>query len=314
MKRGKVLSAGLVIGLVAPGSPPADPALVDQGVAALKAMGFEVLVGDSVRVRRGFLAGSDAERAADLEAMFVDSRVHAVLALRGGYGCARLLPLLHWGRIARHPKPLIGLSDVTVLHAAFQSKLRFASIHGSMAQQLSDPTAPPWTRESLVRLLTHRAPFGSIRAGYGGPVQTLVGGRATGVLVGGNLAALCSLIGTPYEPSWRGRILMFEEIGEPPFRLDRALTFLRQTGVLRKLAGVAIGLCEGCHDRHRNTLGEWRQTMEDVFRERLADLGIPVVMGLPFGHGVANVSVPLGVRATLDGDAADLIIEESVVR
>ena len=277
-------------------------------------MGFEVLLGKSVRARHGFLAGSDAERAADLEAMFVNARVQAVLAVRGGYGCARLLPLLHWGRIAKHPKPLIGLSDVTVLHAAFQSKLRFASVHGSMAQQLSDPAAPPFTRESFLRLLTQRAPFGSLRTGYNGSVQTIAGGRASGVLIGGNLAALCSLIGTPYEPSWRGRILVFEEIGEPPFRLDRALTVLHQAGVLKKLAGVAIGLCEGCHDRHKNTLGEWRQTMEDVFRERLGGLGIPVVMGLPFGHGSANVSLPLGVRATLDGDVADLLIDESVVR
>ena len=300
--------------MVAPGSPPADPALVDQGVAALQAMGFAVVLGASVRKRHGFLAGSDAERAQDLEDMFANPAVHAVLALRGGYGCARIVPRLRWGRMAKHPKPLIGLSDVTVLHAAFQSKLRFATIHGSMAEQLANPAAPPLVRESLRRLLTDRTPYGSIRSGYAGSVVTLVGGSASGLLVGGNLAALCAVVGTPYEPTWRGRILVLEEIGEPPFRLDRALTFLHQTGVLPKLAGVAIGLCEGCHDRHKNTLGEWRQGMEDVFRERLGGLGIPVVMGLPFGHGVVNVSVPLGVRATLDGGAADLVIEEGVVR
>ena len=156
---------------------------------------------------------------------------------------------------------------------------------------------------------------GGICAGYKAKtVSILRGGTATGELMGGNLTILCALLGTPWQPSFRRKILCFEEINEAPYRVDRMLTQLLNAGLLQQLAGIAIGQCAGCEDRTARRGGEFRQTLADVFRERLLPLKIPVVAGLPFGHVAANATLPLGVRAVLDGGAGDLVLPTAAVR
>jgi muramoyltetrapeptide carboxypeptidase len=157
-------------------------------------------------------------------------------------------------------------------------------------------------------------PFRSINQGYDGDtVSILRRGKASGQLIGGNLSLLCALMGTPYQPSFREKIIFLEEVDEKPYRVDRMLTQLLNAGVLQQAAGIAVGVCERCEDPKAKTTREYRQTLDDVLRERLRPLKIPVVIGLPFGHGQHNATLPFGGRATLDADAGDLILTSAAV-
>ena len=310
------LRLGDVVGILAPASPPPDPQTINRSVAALEKLGFKPRLARHVRVRLGFLAGNDRARAADLMAMFTNSRVKAIFCLRGGYGTARLLPLLDYEVIRRHPKILIGYSDITTLHCALLKKADLVSFHGPMLNaELSSGDLPEFTLQSLLSTVMEPLPPGSIRAGYKKKtVSVLCGGRVTGELIGGNLSVLCTTLGTPYQPDFKNKILFIEDVGEKPYRLDRMLTHLDNAGVLQQVAGVAVGLNMDCADPHPNRLKEYRQTMEDVLADRLKPLKVPVVVGLPFGHQPWNATLPIGVQAELDGDNGDLIITEAAVR
>jgi muramoyltetrapeptide carboxypeptidase len=304
------LQPGDTVGVIAPASPPADPANIDRAVDILHALGFKVKVGANVRKRRGFLAGSDRERAGDLMKMFTNREVRAVLCVRGGHGVTRLLPLLDFEEIRRHPKIFAGYSDITALHCALLQRANLVSFHGPMLNaDFVKHRFPPFTRDGLFRTLTQPAAPGSICQGYRGKtVSVLRGGIATGALVGGNLSILCALLGTPWQPSFRRKILFFEEVNEAPYRVDRLLTQLLNAGLLQQAAGIAIGLNPGCEDRSVRRRNEFRQTIMDVFRDRLLPLQVPVVAGLPFGHVPLNATLPLGVPAMLDGNRGDLVV------
>ena len=309
------LEYGDTIGVVAPASAPADPKGIDRCVAALEALGFRAKLAANVRQRWGFLAGSDRDRAADLMGMFHDPKVKAILCARGGYGSARLLPLLDYAAIRLHPKILVGYSDITSLHCALLRKSNLVSFHGPMLNSdFIKDHCPEFTRQGFLRTLVHPSPAGSISRGYPGKtVSILRRGRVSGALVGGNLALLCAALGTPYLPSFRNRILFIEDLDEAPYRFDRMLTQLLNAGLLQQVAGVAVGINRNCKDPKARTANEYRQTLEDVLRERLLPLKLPVVIGLPFGHVRWNATLPVGVRATLDAHEGDLVIEERAV-
>jgi muramoyltetrapeptide carboxypeptidase len=321
--RPRHLSPGDTLGIVAPASAPPDPRAIDQGVAALEALGFKVKLASNVRRRHGYLAGDDRERAADLMRMFTDRKVSGILCVRGGYGTARLLPRLDYQAIRANPKVFVGYSDITSLHCAFLTKARLVSFHGPMLNSdFIHPTMPAFTRRSFLDMLcpsgnSARGSPRNIGDGYRRrTVKVLRSGVARGQLIGGNLTLLCTLLGTPWQPDFKGCILFFEEIGEPPYRLDRMLTHLRNAGVLQQVAGVAIGVNADCDDPKARTSREYRQTAEDVLKERLLPFGIPVVSGLPFGHVPHNATIPIGVAATLDAShgAGALLINEAPVR
>ena len=309
------LRLGDAVGIIAPASPPPDPQTIDRSVAALEKLGFKPKLSRNVRARLGFLAGNDRARAADLMAMFTNPKVKAIICLRGGYGTARLLPLLDYEAIRRHPKILIGYSDITTLHCALLKKANLISFHGPMLNaELSAGDLPEFTLKSLLRTVMEPLPPGSIRAGYAKKtISVLRRGRAVGELIGGNLSVLCTTLGTSYQPDFKNKILFIEDVGEKPYRLDRMLTHLGNAGLLQQVAGVAVGINEDCADPHPNKLKEYRQTMEDVLADRLKSLKVPVVVGLPFGHQPWNATLPIGVRAELDGEKGDLIIEEAAV-
>ena len=310
------LRSGDTVGIVAPASPPADSGRIDRAVAALEALGFRVKFAPNVRRRHGFLAGSDRERAGDLMRMFGDREVRAILCVRGGHGDTRLLPLLDFAAIRRQPKIFVGYSDVTALLCALRTRANLVSFHGPMLN--ADFVAngfPRFTRESFFRTLTQPLAPGGICQGYRAKtVRVLRGGMAAGELVGGNLSMLCATIGTPWQPSFRRKILFFEDVNEPPYRIDRMLTHLLNAGLLRQVAGVAVGLNANCNDPSAKKGGEYRQTLDDVLAERLSPLKIPVVTGLPFGHVKDNATVPVGARAVLDGRAGDLLLTAGTVR
>jgi muramoyltetrapeptide carboxypeptidase len=310
------LSPGDTVGIVAPASPPPNPAAVDHAIAAVEKLGFQPKPGRHLRLRQGFLAGGDRERAADLMAMFADKKVRAILCLRGGYGSARIVDRLDYGVIRRHPKILCGYSDITSLHFALLTKCRLIGFHAPLlAGEFSNPACPDFTRDAFLRTVTRAAAPGNICDGYpGDSVTVLRGGTAEGPLVGGNLSVICATVGTSFMPSFKDAIFFFEEIGECPYRIDRMLTHLLNAGILRQVAGIAVGINKNCHDPRAASAGEFRQSTEDVLRERLRPLGVPVVIGLPFGHVDFNATRPLGVRAKLDGRRKDLVITESAVR
>lgn len=310
------LNYGDTIGIIAPASAPPNPKTLDRSVVVLEKLGFKARLAPNARKRWGFLAGPDRDRAADLMRMFSDRRVKAIVCVRGGYGAARLLPLLDYRLIRAHPKILVGYSDITSLHCALLRQANLVSFHGPMLNSdFVQDHLPAFTLSSFLRTLMQPFPAGSIRAGYSGtPTTILRRGVASGPLIGGNISLLCASLGTPYQPAFKNAILFFEDLDEVPYRFDRMLTQLLNAGLLQQVAGVAIGINKHCFDPKAKKAKEYRQTLEDVFKDRLLPLKVPVVSGLPFGHISHNATLPIGVRATLDARTGDLLIDEPAVR
>jgi muramoyltetrapeptide carboxypeptidase len=309
------LSQGDTIGIVAPASAPIDPKAIQRSVKVLQRLGFRVKLGRHLRKRRGFLAGSDEERAGDLMSMFSSPEVKAILCVRGGYGSARLLPLLDYQMIRANPKTFVGYSDITSLHCAFLKLANLVTFHGPMLHSdFCKKDMPDFTLQSFLITLTQPYAAGSICNNYRGKtISVLRRGKACGRLLGGNISLLCTTLGTPYQPSFKEKILFLEDLDEPPYRFDRMLTHLLNAGVLQQVAGVAVGINRNCIDPKAKKTKEYRQTVEDVLTERLAALKVPIVTGLPFGHVPLNATLPVGVRAELDGMNGDLVIIESAV-
>ncbi|MGA9452525.1 MAG: LD-carboxypeptidase [Verrucomicrobiia bacterium] len=309
------LQFGDVVGLVAPASPPTDPTDVAHHMAALEKLGFKPKLAPNARKRLGFLAGTDEERADDLMSMFADRAVKAIFCIRGGYGSGRLLRLLDYHLIKRHPKILIGFSDITSLHCALLTRARLVSFHGpTLNTSLTSDHPPPFVVQSLLRTIMEPAAAGSICEGYTqDTISILKGGVACGQLIGGNLSVLCTTLGTPFQPRFRDNLLFFEDVDEQPYNYDRMLTQLLNAGLLQQVAGVAVGINKNCKDPDAAKTKEFRQTLEDVLEDRLKPLGVPVVTGLPFGHVRWNATLPFGIQARLDGEKGDLVITEAAV-
>ncbi len=309
------LQPGDTLGIIAPASAPPDPKSLDRAAAALERLGFKIRFAPNVRKRWGFLAGGDRERASDLMRMFTDRKVNAILCVRGGYGAARLLPMLDYAAIRSHPKIFVGYSDITSLHCAFLKRADLVSFHGPMlGSDFVKDDMPEFTRRSFLRLLSEPVAYGSIARGYRRQtVETLRRGVARGPLIGGNLTLLCTAIGTPWQPDFKGRILFLEDLAEEPYRMDRMLTYLLNAGLLQQVGGIAIGINKDCHDPKAKKSREYRQTLEDVFRDRLWPLKVPVVMGLPFGHIPHNATLPVGGEALLDANRGELVITQPAV-
>lgn len=310
------LNFGDVVGIVAPASAPAKPGNIDLALDALTKLGFQAKPAAHLRQRLGFLAGSDRQRADDLMEMFQDQAVKAILCFRGGYGAARLLPLLDYRIIQQNPKILIGYSDITSLHCALLAKANLVSFHGPMLNsEFLKENLPDFTLQSFLRTLMQPVAPGSLSLAYRKKtIRVLSPGTASGPLVGGNISILCASLATPYQPPLKGAILFFEDLNEEPYRFDRMLTQLLNAGLLQQVTGIAVGINKNCRDPKARKCKEYRQTLDDVLTERLSPLNIPIVTGLPFGHVRYNATLPVGARAVLDGDKGDLSIIEPAVQ
>jgi muramoyltetrapeptide carboxypeptidase len=309
------LRLGDTVGIVAPASPPPDPKAIDRAIESLESAGFKPKLGNCVRERHGFLAGNDRDRAADIMEMFSDRNVKAVMCLRGGYGSARLLNLLDFEVIRRNVKIFSGFSDITSLHCAMINKVGMITVHAPMLHGgLLFKKSLEFARASFLRTIMEPKPSGSIVAGLEEKKNSVVRkGVVEGQLIGGNLSVLCATLGTPFQPSFKGKILFLEDIGEKPYRLDRMLTHLLNAGILQQVAGIAVGVNRDCEDTDEAKQTEYRQSSADVFKERLSELGVPVVVDLPFGHVDLHATIPIGARARLDGDNGDLSVLEAAV-
>jgi muramoyltetrapeptide carboxypeptidase len=258
----------------------------------------------------GYLAGSDRARAEDLNAAFADKTIEGIICIRGGYGAMRILPLLDYRMIAKNPKVLMGFSDITALLIAISQKSKLVTFHGPNALD----SRHPFTLESMTRALTMPQPMGRLLQPAPLPttdyqLTSLHGGKAEGRLVGGNLTLLAHLMGTDWEPNLKDSLFFIEDVGEAPYRIDRMLTQLLISGRLKSCRGIVCGQFTNCDSQDEDSA--WK--VRDVLRDRLGSLGIPVVTGWAIGHVRTKMTLPVGVRAELDGDAMTLTVLDSAV-
>jgi len=296
---------------VAPASPPSSPAKIEGSVRYLEGLGYRVLVGPHAESVHGYLAGTDAERAGDLNAMIRDPKVKAIFALRGGYGSPRLLPLLDWAALRRQPKIFSGFSDLTALQLAIFRKCRLVTFSGPMpaVEFWKDPD--PGTEEQFWRLLTSAKKPGTLALPSSPAAEAWRVGKAEGTLLGGNLSLIASLLGTPFLPSLQGAILALEEVEESPYRVDRLLTHLRNAGLSRKISGLALGQFTRCEPKDSSAP---HRTTPQVLRDFAESVPGPILANLPYGHIPKKITLPLGARVRLNGRKAVLEVVESVVQ
>lgn len=296
MRKPPPLKPGDLIRVVSPASP-IDRVKVQAGVALLESAGYRLSFGTHAFDTDAYLAGDDLVRAADLQSAFDDPDAAAVLCSRGGYGTSRLLHLLDLDRMAASGKAFVGFSDLTVLHLALNRR-GLATYHAPMLLTFVKPR-PPWVAESFFGLL--RGVFTVPEAAPSG--QCLVPGTAEGVLTGGCLCLLCDSLATPDPMAAAGKIVLIEDVDEPPHRVDAMLTHLIRADVLTRAAGIVVGEMTATDERPDASIGgrPWRE----IVHERIAPLGIPAIVGYPFGH--ANMlSLPLGFHMRLDAAAGTL--------
>jgi muramoyltetrapeptide carboxypeptidase len=300
MIRPRTLKEGDLVALVAP-SGPVPPERAAAAVEVLSGWGLRVRMGAYALGKHTFFAGTDDERLDDLNAALRDEEVRGVLCLRGGYGMQRIVDDVDFAAVRNDPKLVMGFSDITALHLALWCETGLASVHGPVAAQFDKGAGSPTVRGAYKALMTNEDVFVEADPDES-TFRVRVPGRAEGVLLGGNLAMLAATIGTRHAPDLTDAILLIEDVTEAPYRIDRMLTHLHRAGWLAAVKGVAVGQFTDCAD-------EGRTTAEDVLIERLADLGVPILGGLPIGHGTQHVAVGLGRRAVLDATTGSLMVE-----
>lgn len=312
--RPKKLSPGQTIGLVSPSAAifRTNPYVV--AVDALEAMGLRVKLSKHVYSRYGHLAGKDEERAEEINDMFLDPEVDAIICLRGGSGAARILDKLDYRGIAKNPKIFIGYSDITCLLLAIYAKTGLVTFHGPVAVS----SWKDFSRDYFRRLL-----FEGETVLYENPgkaenefvqvrnrVRTITPGKASGELVGGNLSVLCNIIGSDYLPSWKGKILFLEDTNEEIYRVDRMMTHLQLSGILKQLNGFVMGKCTNCEPGE----GYGSLTLEEVFDHYIKPLDIPAYSGAMIGHIADQFTIPVGLRAEIDADLGTIQLSQPAVQ
>lgn len=310
----KVLKPGDTVGLITPSTYVSDPEKIVLAAKTIEYFGLKMKMGKNVRKQTGYVGGTIAQRVSDLHDMFRDPEVKAVFTMRGGYGSAQLLDDIDYDLIRRNPKIFLGYSDITAMHLAIHQKTGLVTFHGPVT--LSRFTG--YTQEHFRRAMFDPKAIGSVtnppasdplRPSHN--LRAVKPGKARGQLVGGNLSLIASLMGTPYEIDTRGKILFIEDVDEQPYSIDRMLTQLRLAGKLKDAAGIIFGECEDCRRKDYKPSFDATFTLGEVVDNILGELKIPVLSGLTIGHTDDQLTLPLGVMATLDADKGELVIEES---
>lgn len=280
------LKPGDTIGIVAPAGP-FDVDIFDRGIHTLKTMGFQIHIPDDLYESDGYFAGSDQQRVDVIHRHFADPAIRAIVCAKGGYGSIRLLPRLDYRLIEQHPKIFMGHSDISALLSVMDTRCGLVTFHGPLVTTLSD--APEETRRAAIAAMTSDREL-DIKAAKG---ITIHAGSASGRVCGGNLTTLCHLLGTPFEPSFTDHILFLEDRGEAPYRIDRMLFQMKLAGCFQGLAGLILGDFVDCG------------TLEDIikiFADLFEDSAMPILAGFESGHGKQNLTLPLGLDASLDAD------------
>lgn len=280
---------------------------LNQGVRYLESCGYRVKLGSAVHEQHGYLAGEDVRRIQDLNAMFLDPEVRAVFSVRGGYGTPRILHLLDYRAIRENPKILVGYSDITALQLAIFQRTGMVTFSGPMVAVEMAKGIDPFTESHFWRMLTEDS--SGLKLEAQGPGASVKSGRAEGRLLGGCLSLIGSLVGSAYLPDFKDAILFVEDIGEEPYKIDRHLSHLRLAGILDKISGLVCGHFVDCEPKGDSP----SLTLDEVIADFAAELPIPVLRNLPYGHIDVKYTLPLGVEARLDADAGTLELLESPV-
>lgn len=289
------LSPGDIIGIAAPAGP-FEIEKFERGLAAIKDMGFEVLVPDNLQQPKRYLAGPDAWRASVLNDLFKNPEVKGIICARGGYGSMRILDLIDYDLFRHHPKIFLGFSDISALISSITTQSRLVTFHGPNITTLGETGS--LTKASFYHAVTSDQPL-DIR-----PKMTRVinPGKSTGIVSGGNLATLCHLLGTPYSPTYRGCLFVMEDIREAPYKIDRMLFQMRMTGCFQGVSGVVLGSFQDCGND---------EAICEIVANLFKDMQIPILGGFEMGHGDDIVTIPMGISATLDTDQGALVYQEA---
>ena len=304
--RARRLRPGDTIALINPSGAIYERAPYALSTEALQALGFKVREAPNLRARYGHFAGTDAQRAADVNAMFADPGVQGILAMTGGSGGNRILPLIDYAAIARNPKFLGGYSDLTALINAVQAQTGLVTFHCPLGASEWNEFSVQWLRGAVIdaqpQTLSNSLEREDALVPKNGRITTLRGGRARGRLLGGNLAVLSAMAGSRYWPDFNGAILFLEEVNEYIYRVDRMLSTLKLAGALDQVAGVVLGAFTNCNPGE----GYGTLTLDEVFGDYFMPLNVPVYSGALFGHIKRKFTLPVGLEVELDADAGTI--------
>ena len=313
--RPRALPKKATIGIISPSSPQRDESRLHRGISYLESLGYHVKLGKHVLANHGgYLAGTDKERVQDLHAMFRDPSVDAIFCARGGYGCARILPLIDYEQVKANPKPLLGYSDITALHCALYSQTGLISFHGPNGSGSWNSFHANQFQQLFFdqKLLSFKNEVtkGDDLVAKGNRIQTLTKGTVEGKILGGNLTVLTALSGTPYYPDFQDSILFIEDVGEDPYRIDRMMSTLKLNGTLGKIKGFVFGQCSDC----KPGSGYGAFTVDQIMDQYIIPLGIPAYFGAMIGHISKQFIIPVGARVRLNADQGSITLLEKVFR
>lgn len=308
----KAIKKGDTLGLISPSAATSDRMQFTFAKEALEALGFKVKLSENLTNRRGHLAGTDQERADDLNGMFADSEVSGIICIRGGSGAARILPLIDYNLIKQNPKPLLGYSDITALHCAIQAQTGLITFHGPNG-------SGSWNSFNVKQFeqiffekakvnYKNEQPKGDDLVVKNNRIQTLKAGTAEGKILGGNLTVLTSLSGTPYYPDFTDAILFIEDIGEDPYKMDRMMSTLMLNGTLGKIKGFIFGQCSDCEPGG----GYGSLSVDQVMDDYILPLDIPAYTGAMIGHVAKQFIIPVGTRVKMDASTGTITLLEAL--
>ena len=293
----QTLKKGDTVSLIAT-SGPVDPERIDDSIQVLKDLGLNVIVGNSVYSKHGYLAGEDFIRANDINIMFKDQSVKGIFVIRGGYGAQRLLDMIDYEIIKNNPKIFIGYSDVTILHNVFNQKCSLITYHGPMPSTELYKNFDEYTKKFYFKNIFSNEPLGIIENPNGIEMKTVVSGKTEGILTGGNLSLITSSLGTPYEIDTKNKILFLEEVGEEIYKIDRMLLQLKQCNKFKDANGIILGTFTECGcSNNKNKL-----TLEEVIEELIVPENKPTISNLICGHCMPTITLPLGNKIIMDAD------------
>ena len=310
----KPIEKGDLVGLISPSAATSERIQFGFAKESLEALGLKVKLGENLQNRRGHLAGTDSERANDLNGMFADPEVKAVICIRGGSGAARILDKIDFDLIKKNPKPMLGYSDITALHCAIHSQTGLVTFHGpngtgswnnfnvSQFQQIFFEKSLPVFQNEQIK--------GDDLIVKQNRIQTLTGGKTSGKILGGNLTVLSSLSGTPYYADFKDAILFVEDIGEDPYKIDRMFSTLKLNGTLSKIKGFIFGQCTDCNPGG----GYGSLTLDDILDDYILPLNIPAYRGAMIGHVAKQFIIPVGAMVEMDADAGTFTLKENIFK
>lgn len=303
------LKIGDTIGVPSPASPVNSKKL-KKGILKLNKLGYKVFLDKNVLAKRGFLAGPDKIRANAINGMFGNKKIDAILCARGGYGTFRLLDLLDYNKIKKNPKILVGFSDITALHLAINKKCNLVTFHGPMvAGDFSKLST--YNKTYFLKAVSQTNPIGKIQnSKRTGNWKVIAPGKASGKILGGNLTLICRLMGTDYQPDFKDKILFLEDINSEPYQIDSLLAQLQLVGILDRVKGVVIGEFFNFGPRKKDSFGSSLLVFEDYFKHK----PYPVIYPVSCGHGKDKITIPLGVRATIDTYRKLFSIDEAGIK